>query len=101
MKGYDCGLNNSFTAVARSDNAGHSRIGNNSSNNSTGLGSDAAAANAAVSVLFNLHRHPQLRQAPIQVLYDEKTGVKRVIASEDIRPRSLVLAPCQLSERQG
>ena len=60
----------------------------------TSLGEDVAACDAVVSVLFNIHRHPQSRNAHVQVLYDENKKMKRVVATQDIAPGSLILVPC-------
>lgn len=53
-----------------------------------------AACDAVVSILFNIHRHPQSRKAHLQVMYDENRKTKRVVASQDIAPGSLTLVPC-------
>jgi hypothetical protein len=58
------------------------------------LGTEVAAANAVVSVLFSIFRQAAFNTAPIEVLYQEGKGYKRVVASRDLAPGELALAPC-------
>ena len=65
-----------------------------SSESAAKLGTEVAAANAVVSVLFSIYRHGAFKTAPVEVLYQEGKGYKRVVASRDLAPGELVLAPC-------
>jgi hypothetical protein len=65
-----------------------------SSESAAKLGTEVAAANAVVSVLFSLYKQGAFKTAQVEVLYQEGKGHKRVVASKDLAPGELVLAPC-------